>query len=134
MYIHQILIHRFNVKISLVVSFQIKVSALSLSWTSINRRQRCDQASHLSPIKVLLKLIFKGGAPWNTSCTTTFLFCAMLYNDGYCWLSGVSPNHVSSQNLVLLPSPILKEPLLKNYSFTLISPFQKGESVGLTST
>jgi hypothetical protein len=53
---------------------------------------------------------------------------------GYCCARGISPIQTSFQNLVLLPSPTVKEPRLKNSSFTLIRPFQNGESVGLAAT
>jgi hypothetical protein len=54
-------------------------------------------------------------------------FCqVMFYMDGYCWDSGDSSNHVSSQNRVLTPSPNTKESRLKNSSLTPLGPFQNG--------
>ena len=47
---------------------------------------------------------------------------------------GISPSHVSSQNLVDIPLPTKYLTLRKNKSFVLMSPFQNGESVGLTVT
>jgi hypothetical protein len=47
---------------------------------------------------------------------------------------GVSPNHVSSQNLVELPFSMMNLVLWKKVAFVLINPFQKGESLALTVT
>lgn len=71
---------------------------------------------------------------FNTCAMVTFFRCTILYNDEYCCDKGVSPNHVSSQTLVLDPFPTLKWPLAKNSSFTLIIPFQNGESLGFAWT
>lgn len=62
----------FTVKTPLVVSFQTKVSELSVKRISINRRHKYDHASHRYRIKALQKLTFKGSAPRKTSCTETF--------------------------------------------------------------
>jgi hypothetical protein len=40
----------------------------------------------------------------------------------------------SSQNLILDPSPRMKEPLAKKFSLAFMRPFQKGESIGLLVT
>jgi hypothetical protein len=48
--------------------------------------------------------------------------------------NGVSPSHVSSQNLVAFPFPATNLLLLKKTTFVLISPFQKGESFGCAVT
>ena len=53
---------------------------------------------------------------------------------GYCSARGSSSSHVSSQNLVVNPLPTQNLARRKNASFVLISPFQKGESVGLVVT
>ena len=47
---------------------------------------------------------------------------------------GVSPSQVSSQKRVLASLPITTFVLLNKDCLTFISPFQKGESVGLTVT
>ena len=134
MAIHQILVHRFNGKAPELVSFQTKVLGMSWSYTSINLRHKCDHASHLSPTNGRLNRIFKGGSVANTSCTKMFFWFVMLYKEGYWFCSGVSASEVSSQNLILRPSPSLKDPLRKKSSISFMRPFQKGESVGLAVT
>src|SRR4051812_36284120 len=47
---------------------------------------------------------------------------------------GVSPSQVSSQKRVVAPFPITNFVLLNIDCLTFISPFQKGESIGLTVT
>ena len=56
------------------------------------------------------------------------------YKVGYCIANGVSPSQVSSQKRVSFQSPTINFVLLKKDALTLISPFQNGESVGLTVT
>ena len=48
--------------------------------------------------------------------------------------NGEWPSQVSSQKRVVAPSPMTTLVLLNNNCLTFMSPFQKGESVGLTVT
>jgi hypothetical protein len=58
----------------------------------------------------------------------------MFYNDKYWRHKGISSSQMTSQKWTVDSSPILKEPLLKKSFLTLMSTFQKDESVGFPST
>ena len=109
---------------------QTNSSCVFVRFMSIKRFTRC---SHLFPVNDLRNDIFTEG-PDKVSATETCFHWTILNNIGYCCASSESPSQVSSQNLVLIPSPTLKKPLLKKSSLTFISPFQNGESKGLTVT
>jgi hypothetical protein len=101
-----------------------KISFSSFSCTFMRRCTNCNQSVHLFAESVLLKDMFKG-LRLKTFATETCFCYTMLYREGYCCDRGLFPNHVSSQNLVPIPFPTLKEPLIKNSSFTFINSFQK---------
>src|SRR4051812_24129500 len=96
--------------------------------------KRCVQRSHLLPFKILLKPIFRGFEA-NTFSIVTFLWFTILYREGYSSAKDLSPNHLSSQNLVFRPLPATKDPLEKiHISHSLIPSKKKGESIGFTET
>jgi hypothetical protein len=115
------------------VRLHLYSSSCGSSWTSISLCNICNQWSHRSPTKERPNSIFRGTEA-NLWATVWSLCCTILYNEGYWAANGLSPNHVSSQNLILDPSPKIKEPLEKKSSFTCIRPFQKGESFDFTLT
>jgi hypothetical protein len=64
-------------------SFHTNLSRSLESWTIINRWYKCYQSFYFLTVKTLTKPIFSG--VWaRTLVTKTFLWCTMLYNDGYC--------------------------------------------------
>jgi hypothetical protein len=133
MAIHKVNIHRFHRKKLESISFQINLSGSSLNLTEISHRQRCSHSRYLWLVFPRLKDIIRGVFA-RTIETKTFLWCTILYKDGYYCARGNSPNQMYSQNLTVPPFPTLKYLLLKKSCFARIRPFQKGESVGLAST
>ena len=71
--------------------------------------------------------MFKG-LELNISATVAYLLSTILYGDGYWDFNGWLPSHMSSQNLICVPACKLKQPRLRNWSFTLIKLNQKWES------
>jgi hypothetical protein len=68
------------------------------------------------------------------SGTIALFFQTILYRLGYCSFKIVVPSHVSSQNLICLPSCMLKFPILRKSSLTFIRPLQNCESLGFLIT
>jgi hypothetical protein len=115
------------------LSYHLNVSYLSVNCISINLLTKSCQDSKFSATKVLRKETLSG-LKLNMSATVAFLLRAMLYMFEYCYFKGAVPNHESSQNLIWLPSLILKLPMLKKFSLTFINPFQNYESPGFLVT
>ena len=94
--------------------------------TPINSSTRCNQCVHLCTLKALLKPMFSGFFIRTLATKSWFRYTIwVLQRETFITKKNIFLKRV----LVALPS--VKEPLLNKRSFTCISPFQKGESVGL---
>jgi hypothetical protein len=101
------------------VKSHTKTSLSSFSWTDISRCTSCNHNLQRFSVKERQKVIFN--MFWfSTLATETCLHCTMLYREGYCSAKDLLPSQVSSQNLVSLPLPIVKEPLLRKSYFTAL--------------
>ena len=78
--------------------FQTNWSSVSPNFTWATREIRTFHRPSLSPIKVLLKAMFKGILE-NIEATVWFLFLTILYNPGNCFIRGSCPTYQSSQIL-----------------------------------
>ena len=78
-------------------------------------------ATNFEPVRSHLNAIFVGNDSIALA-TEACLFRTMLYNEGYWTLSGELPNQMSSQNLILEPSFMLKVPYWNRIFFTFIRP------------
>jgi hypothetical protein len=85
------------------------------------------QSLSLSPTKALRKEMFRG-VELRTSTTVAYCLRTILYRDGYWDLNVWLPSHMSSHNLICIPSRNVKVPMLRNWSFTFIRLIQKCKS------
>jgi hypothetical protein len=76
----------FTVNKSFVVKFLINWSFSSDKLILTRFRHNCNHKIYLFLTNNLLKLIFRG--IWaNTWATVIFLWCIILYKNGYCWVN-----------------------------------------------
>jgi hypothetical protein len=88
------------------VGYRILGQMFHTIHVSINFCNKWSHYSHLLPVKARLNSMFRCASA-KTLATEMFLCRIVLNKDGYFTDKGLSPNHVSSQNLTLSPFPII---------------------------
>jgi hypothetical protein len=116
-----------NRDFSFSCEFQWNTSGPSLKWAVAKRWSKAFQSTRRYPDRSLLNVTL-GGELSITFTIVLPLWWTMLYNVGYCSRRVVVPNHLSSYNLISVPSLIENFPRRKNWFFIAISPAQKCES------
>jgi hypothetical protein len=94
----------FTANLPVWVNLHLNLSSCGSNWTFISLCNRCSQRFQCAPTKERLNSILRGTEA--KVCATIWSLCfTTLYNEGYWAAYGLSPNQVSSPNLILDPSP-----------------------------